>query len=559
MNRAIFSAHFGDRYANELDVTFQVSSDESTPAVDWPQVEVDVASSVDGLRLRRPLRVGGQFFAQQNGLDQKSLRVTNALDIRSAGDDVVTLGLTAAYYDIAHTFLPGAAGEYYFPSFADFEANAPHRYQRSVLAEGEDAAAQFEVLEVGAFVQHQLNAGDGLTMRFGLRLDAPYVMGAPEQNTYVLDYFGYDTSLLPSGNFLLSPRFGFNWQSEGRRMTQVRGGFGWFSGQVPYVWLSNAFHNDGMRSVTYTCEGRSTLDPLPSRPAPPFSVGAPPTSCYNPEAQVQPSFNEVRSVVVFEPGFKYPQNLKFSASVDHELSDNTSFTIGFLFDKALNQIGLMDVSIEGGGTDLAGLGGTERRYYQSLGGDVEQVLVVTNEGEDWATSISAELRGRVSNRFSYQLGYALAKSWDRMSLVYQDMHSNFGFNPSESDVNRPPLRSSNFDRPHKIVATAFGAPFPGLPQSEISLLYTGQSGLPFSYVYNGDVNGDGYPGVGGALDRTNDLIHVPENPTQAPLSLITQVLMNDAIKNTKCLSDSQGSLVPRNGCRAPWENRHRGD
>ena len=73
---------FGDHYANELDVTFQVSSDESTPAVDWPQVEVDVASSGDGLRLRRPLRVGGQFFAQQNGLDQKSLRVTNALDIR---------------------------------------------------------------------------------------------------------------------------------------------------------------------------------------------------------------------------------------------------------------------------------------------------------------------------------------------------------------------------------------------------------------------------------------------------------------------------------------------
>ena len=546
---------FGDRFANELDLTLQVSSDQTTPAVDWPQLEVDVASSVDGVGLRRPVRVGGQFFAQENGLDQTSLRITNALDIRSAGDDVVTLGLTASYYDIAHTFLPGAAGEYYFPSFGDLENNAPFRYQRTVLAEGEDPAAKFQVLEMGAFVQHLMNAGQGLTMRFGLRLDVPYVMGAPQQNTKVLDYYGYDTSSLPSGNFLVSPRFGFNWQSDGLRMTQVRGGLGFFSGQVPYVWLANAFHNDGMRSVTYTCEGRYTSEPRLPRPAPPFSAGVPPTSCFNPDAQTQPAFNELRSVVVFEPGFKYPQDLKFSVAVDHELSENTSFTLGWLFNKALNQIGLKDLSIEGGNTDLAELGGTERRYYDGVGGDFEQLLVVTNEGENWATSISAELRGRVSDRLDYQFGYAFAKSWDRMSLVFQDMHSNFGFNPSELDVNRPPLRTSNFDRPHKIVATVFGTPFPGLPKTEVSLLYTGQSGLPFSYVYNGDINGDGYPGLGGALDRTNDLIHVPENPSQAPLTLLTAILFTDAINNTACLSDHRGELTPRNGCRAPWENR----
>lgn len=550
---------FGDRFANELDVTLQISSDQTTPAVDWPQLEVDVASSVDvaGRRrgLRRPVRVGGQFFAQQNGLDQTSLRFTNALDIRSAGDDVVTLGVTAAYYDIAHTFLPGAAGEYYFPSFGDLQNNAPYRYQRTVLEEGEDPAAKFQVLEMGAFVQHLMNAGQGLTMRFGLRLDMPRVMGAPQQNTKVLDYYGYDTSNLPSGNFLVAPRFGFNWQSDGLRMTQVRGGFGFFSGQVPYVWLSNAFHNDGKRSVTYTCNGRYTTEPTPARPAPPFSVGAPPTSCFNPDAATQPAFNELRSVVVFEPGFRYPQDLKFSVAVDRELSANTSFTLGWLFNKALNQIGLQDLSIESGNTDLVELAGTERRYYDGLGGDFQQLLLVTNEGEDWATSISAELRGQVSNRLNYQLGYALAKSWDRMSLVFQDMHSNFGFNPSESDVNRPPLRRSNFDRPHKFVASVFGTPFPGLPTTEISLLYTGQSGLPYSYVYNGDVNGDGYPGVGGALDRTNDLIHVPEDPFQAPLSLITAILFTDAIKNDPCLAKHVGELVPRNGCRAPWENR----
>jgi len=546
---------FGDRYSNELDMTVQRSSDASTPASDLPQVEVELRSSLDGVGFRRNVRVGGQFFAQDNALDQTSVRITNSLDIRSAGDDVVTLGVAGSYYDISHRFLPGATGEYYFPNTNDLQANAPQRYQRSVLAEGQAPAVQLNVLEWGAFVQHELNAGKGLTMRFGLRLDMPHVLSEPEQNVDVLDFFGYDTAKLPTGNFLLSPRFGFNWQSEGEHITQVRGGFGWFAGQVPYVWLANAFHNNGLRSVTYTCEGRWYVDPVPARPAPPLDLSQDPTSCYNPLVTNQPAFTELRSVVVFEDGFRYPQDLKFSASVDHEISDRVSFTLGFLFNKALNQIGLQELNLEGGDGALSILGGTERRYYDNITSEFQQVLLVTNEGEDWAASFSAELQGRISERTGFQFGYAMARSWDRMSLTFADMQSNFGFNPSEFDVNRPPLRTSNFDRPHKFVAAFFGTPFPGLPDTEISVLYTGQSGLPFSYVYNGDVNGDGYPGDGGALDRTNDLVHVPANPTQGPYSLLTQILLNDAIKNDKCLSKYVGTLVARNGCRAPWENR----
>jgi len=546
---------FGDRFANEMDLTFQVSRDRTTPAVDWPQVEVEVASSVDGVGLRRPVRMGGQFFGQRNELEQMSLRFTNSLDIRSAGDDVVTLGVTGSYYDIGHTFLPGAAGEYYFPSYRDLENNAPFRYQRSEILPGYDEKAQFAVAEWGIFAQHQMNAGKGLTMRFGIRMDVPHVLDAPETNFDVLDIFGYDTGKLPSGNFLISPRFGFNWQSDGARLTQVRGGFGMFSGQVPYVWLSNAFHNDGLRSVTLQCTGRYYVEPTPARPAPPFSAGQAPTSCYNPGATNQPDFEQLRSVVVFEDGFKYPQDLKFSAAVDHEISDRISATVGFLFNKALNQIGLREMNIEGGNGELSELGGLERRYYDNVTNEFKQALLVTNEGEDWGASGSFELRGALSENLGFQFGYAVARSWDRMSLIFADMQSNFGFNPSEFDVNQPPLRVSNFDRPHKFVATFYGTPFPGLPNTEISVLYTGQSGLPFSYVYGGDVNGDGYPGAGGALDRTNDLLNVPENPGEAPLSLVTQILMRDAIKNNACLSEHVGTLVPRNSCRSPWENR----
>jgi hypothetical protein len=79
--------------------------------------------------------------------------------------------------------------------------------------------------------------------------------------------------------------------------------------------------------------------------------------------------------------------------------------------------------------------------------------------------------------------------------------------------------SSNFDRPHKVSFALFGTPIPGLERTEVAILYTGQSGLPFSYVYRGDINGDGYPSVGPATERNNDLLYVPETAIKLPASI----------------------------------------
>ena len=557
----------GDWGANELAFNIQYTSDQTTPTTEWPQVEVELLSTIDDASFIRPTRVGGQFFAQENELQQTSFRFTNSLNVETKREGRVVLGVTASYYDISHTFLPGAQGEYYFASPVDLEANAPQRFQRTVLAEGESPGVDFEVLEWGLFAQNQIDAGKGLTMRFGIRMDVPHVLSSPEKNFEIERVLGQNTSEVPSGSFLISPRWGFNWQNEGRLTTQVRGGAGMFAGQIPYVWLSNAFHNNGLRSVTQVCNGRLTDDPATrgtGGTVPAFDPLHPPTACFYGD------FRERRSVVVFEDGFKYPQDMKFSVAVDQELSERISASLGFLFNKALNQVGLEDLNIERGGPThnlgiKSGLGDPDRRYYRPLTEDhsgrivllpdYDQVLLVTNKGEDWGASISAELRGALTDRLSFQMGYAWAGSWDRTSFVYTDMISNFGFRPTYGDVNNPSLGTSNFDRPHKVVATLFGAPFPGLPDTQISLLYTGQSGLPFSYVYRFDLNGDGYPGLGGAFDRNNDLLYVPYEGTELPASFVTMGLMNSALESDACLAEYRGQFLERNGCRSPFEHR----
>ena len=78
-------------------------------------------------------------------------------------------------------------------------------------------------------------------------------------------------------------------------------------------------------------------------------------------------------------------------------------------------------------------------------------------------------------------------------------------------------QSSRFDRPHKVVASAHARILPRFGGTEISVLYVGQSGLPYSYVYKGDVNGDGFPGPR-ASSLSNDLLFIPDEPGQFPFA-----------------------------------------
>lgn len=556
----LFSS-WGDQKSNELKLNIQHSEDESVPASDFPEIDAEVRSSINGASMGRRVRAGSDFFAQENDLSQTSVRLTNSLGFVN-GQSNYTLGATAAFHDISHTFLPGAKGRFFFAGPEDLELNAPSRYQRTILNEGQSSTADFQVLEWGLFIQNQINAADGLTMHFGIRLDVPHALDRPDENPLVQDRFGRSTSNVPSANFLIQPRWGFNWQGGDRLTTQVRGGAGLFVGQLPLVWLSNAFHLNGLRSRTISCVGRITDDPATGNTAPPFVPGTLPSDCAKGAPRVS------NPIVLFADDFKYPQDLKFSVSVDQELSDRVSGSLGFLFNHAINQVVLDNINLDRPDRNpgpLEGYGGLGRRIFGNPDADgfrlnpkheeFDQVLLASNESDDLAFTITAELRGRLTDDLSFQTGYTYGVSQDRMSLTSADMLTNFGFNPTASTPNDPVVTTSNFDRPHKIVATIFGSPIPGLEDTEVSLLYTGESGFPFSYVYRGDLNGDGFPGLGGAFERFNDLIFVPDDPSDLPSSIPTQQLLANALNTDACLAEHRGDFIPRNGCRAPWQNR----
>jgi hypothetical protein len=91
--------------------------------------------------------------------------------------------------------------------------------------------------------------------------------------------------------------------------------------------------------------------------------------------------------------------------------------------------------------------------------------------------------------------------------------------------------------------------------TRISLLYVGQSGQPYSYVYLDDLNADGYPGAGQVLDLSNDLVYVPDSFGLFPGGGVSALLFEQLLLQEPCLQAARLKVLSRNACRAPWSHQ----
>src|SRR5207342_3111843 len=109
-----------------------------------------------------------------------------------------------------------------------------------------------------------------------------------------------------------------------------------------------------------------------------------------------------------------------------------------------------------------------------------------------------------------------------------------------------PLARSNYD-PGQRVNLAVSYDFKiGRVGATASLFYNGQSGRPYSFVFNGDANGDGRTG--------NDLLYVPSGPDDVIIRNGTWEQLDAFIAGDDALSGHRGQILPRNAGRAPWSN-----
>jgi hypothetical protein len=374
-----------------------------------------------------------------------------------------------------------------------------------------------------------------------------------------------------------SPRLGFNWDITGDQNNQLRGGIGSFSGPTPFVYLSNAFGNSGLSGfAALTCSGSTsgTTSLLP----PPFNastIAAPPTSCAPATVNgvVKPGATLALGAAVntIDPEFRNPKYLKATLGYDRRLGGGVIATIEGLYSRSQDNAFYQNLALEGPqGTDSRGrvLYGilTANGATPTTTGSRTQVLDVTNSSGDYTWSLTGQLQKSFTDRFDGSIAYTFQQARDVVSVTSSTAGSNFRYQRDVSGrLDDMSVSRSKYDQPHRIVATGS---YRFKTYTDVSIVYTGNSGAPFDFVYGsnggstGDLNADG--------QSQNDLMYVPTNATDPNEILFTgyngnatqqataaaqATAFEQFISSTSCLQEARGTIMTRNACRNPWINQ----
>ena len=127
-----------------------------------------------------------------------------------------------------------------------------------------------KLAQLSFYAQDEFLVSDQFSLTYGVRMDLPMYLTEPVDNPWsrglkLLDENDnpetVDQSKLPSATPLFSPRVGFNWDINGDRSTQLRGGMGIFTGRIPFVWVGNNISNPGLNPNLYPTVNPSIYDP----------------------------------------------------------------------------------------------------------------------------------------------------------------------------------------------------------------------------------------------------------------------------------------------------------
>ncbi len=534
---------FSNNMSNELILGYTTIRDNRGPEGSNPLPLVQV--NINNLKIYGGL----DRYSSANFLGQNIFEFTDNFNY-SAGDHLFTFGTHNEFFNFTNLFMASYFGWYTFNSLADLNAGKIGGYQRTFSRTNDpQQAASFSVNQFGLYAQDEWSVMPNFKLTYGIRFDLPTLPTAAAKNDSVSYYFpGFSTTDKPNANILFSPRVGFNYDLNGDKETQIRGGIGIFSGRVPYVWLSNNYGGTG----TYY----AVINGAPKTNA--FSGGFS-ADPYNQPSAVGLGLSPKLSseIDLADPNLKMPQLLRFNAAVDKKLPYDFIGTIELLYSKNINEMNYQLVNLKGqtgvgeGGRPI--FGGTN-----SGNGNFYNILYLTNTNKGYQYNFVAQIQRNVLRGVSVNAGYTYGRAFDINSVNSSQANSQLAYSPISGDPNNPPVATSDYEIRNRIFASVTYTEefFKDAPTS-ISLFYNGQSGRPFSFTVYGDINSDGY--------NQNDLFYIPKNDGDIELGSITggKFVSNaqmysdfdSFVANNDYLNSHRGIIAGRNEAKNPWYNQ----
>ena len=547
---AELNSSFGNNMSNMFRAVYTNISDQRNVAAEpFPQVTVSLPF-VDRQGFGS-VNMGIDRFSQANALEQDLIEITDNFTY-IMGDHELTIGTSNQIFSFSNLFVQDDFGTYTFFSEQDFADGNPVEYQYSYLLEGGNRRAEFSGIQLGGYVQDKWTVQNNLKLTFGLRVDVPILPDEPTFNADVPQAFpGYRTDRVASGNPLWSPRFGFNWSPEtgSDLTTQIRGGAGIFSGQPPFVWISNQYSNTGadfgrVDVFNFGGLGDGFFSPDPNN---------------QPTPQSSPNLSPVQTtdVNLISQDFKYPQSAKFNLAVDQDLPYGIRATLEGIYSKSINSVVYENLNLGQVGTTPNGRPLYGDIFYNSqfgtasgdpnrLNPEFTNALLLKNSSEGYQYSLTAELEKQFDWGLNVNLSYTRNRAESVNNGTSSRAISNWQYNENK-DVNNPRIGTADFERRHRILANlAYTFSWAERFRTTISVIFDGRSGTPFSWIYDGNANGD--------TRFDNDLMYVPESSDEVVLTSENWNELDSWISDTPSLDDYRGEVVPRGTAREPWTN-----
>jgi outer membrane receptor for ferrienterochelin and colicin len=470
------------------------------------------------------MMAGTERSSGANGLDQNILEVTDDFTLLK-GNHTITIGTHNEFFDFKNLFIQDVTGTYFFSSVDNFDKGIAGRYQVK-FANGSDPRrpTQFGAQQLGIYAGDQWRVSNSLTLNLGLRFDVPRLMDSPTYNPLVDSTFGIDTSDVPSNQLMVSPRLGFNWTPTSSGKDQIRGGVGVFAGRTPFVWISNAYGGTGIEITGLTASNV------------PFNADP-----NNPPKNFPPGTGAI-SADTIDPNFKFPQVLRATLAYDRELPGGVRASVEGMFTKTLQDVFYyMKDKVDSGAKTFYGT-----PVYKNSSAAFNNVTYLTNTSRGEQQNITATLEKRFPFGFYVTGAYAYMNAKAAFEATSSVALSNWQFQTTNGVITDEQLTRSFFDVPHRFTVVGQQTFRTGPVNHNIGLVYTAQSGSPYSILMGGDPNKDGASG--------NDLLFVPNNYSEikwAGAGAPTEAQWNDFLAKTG-LDAYRGRTAERNGLDAPW-------
>jgi hypothetical protein len=546
------------RFANRFFASYSRFRDSRQPFSEaFPTIEIAEAGVTY-------TTAGHEPFSIHNILDQDVLQLTNNFTW-FAGKHALTFGANFERFEFFNSFnlfrhgffLAEAPFGTTFTSlqqFFDFTSptNPNQMDLRSLIST--DPFFKGEIIEVGQlsfYLQDEFPLTERFAITAGIRGDMPLYMtdavDNPESRALVaLDEDDnpetVDQSEWPDTKVLISPRLGFNWNAVGDRQTTIRGGTGVFTGRLPFVWVGNVLSNPGNNSNIYP-----NAPPVETRKG----------------SILQTSFD----VNAMDPDFEWPQTWTSDLAIDQRLPWDMFATLELIYAKDLNAVYMRNADLR---TPTRTVPGPDGRPFfgapsHELNPDGAGIFVIDNVDEGYSFNVSAQLRKAWA--FGARAGIAYAFLQAKNNLRSTEIASVlWSSQPVQGDPNKPELSYSEFGQRHRIIGDfSFTKEWNPTLKTQVGIVievaqgnrFTAAGGNRYSFIYAGDVNGDGQGG--------NDLIYIPQDQSEIRLEAFTDnnglhtvaeqwAALDAFIGQDDYLSEHRGEIAERFGLLNPWYN-----